>query len=483
MLINEILLESDSKLKSRIKKAIDKMDDSNQEQVQTLNRVKNVIYDSILQSTFKEGNIQSRCRPEAYEWFKSKLEAISVPLEDKVYLLKLMNDERYLIPEKVFQKNDNGNLLNYVNSKIKNNSAFKEMATSIWRFKIGGQGGMGPGELFLSLFSQNGKEGSGKKGGDVTVGDWKIELKQGGVVPPGDSGKKIVDKLNTNLKNIAEKEGFIDQLNIKTNRGTDSPNSLSSGWIPDFFKIYSKKNGEQKSKNIFKTYLIDLYGDDATSYVDIIFNNLGTSGVERLLAPMILSMYKKSHEWDSICFVDENFKFVNLTTFENIPNELKFSLKLKRGGDTNAVADGYMVVDFQNKQSTKSPKQVNKTTIRKSKNNLDIQKNQSTSSKNTDSDTSISTNKNVEPKRNERDTKMQEILTLMKTNPSDPLSVAIKRTINQNPTISQTEIIGDVADDLLSGVPLEQVISDRTSDENFYESIDQLSVIKRLISS
>jgi hypothetical protein len=357
----------------------------------------------------------------------------------------------------------------------------------LWKYKIGGQGGMGPGELFMSLFSKNGKEGEGKKGGDVTVGSWKIELKQGGVVPPGDTKNTgLVDKLNKNLLDIAKKENFSDRLDLKSSAGKDNPNNLSSGWIPQFFKTYTELHDESSSKKILTKYLTDLYGSSARAYADLTFDNLGKPGAERVLAPMILDMYKDSHEWDSICFVDENFKFINLVTFENIPNDLKFSLKLKRGGDTNAVADGYMVVGFNNdkkQSSTKNNKKIdNKSTIQTSKKNDGDVKN-----KNIPSD-----NKKIQPpvpektakqqaKDQVRDSKINDMINLIKTEPSNPLSVAIKKTIGMNPTINQLEIIGDVIDDMESGVSVDQIIADRSGPENFYESSMQLMGIKRLL--
>lgn len=480
MKITEVIQESESKLKSRVKRAIDKLDDSDVEQIQTLNHVKNVIYDSVLQKTFNESNIKSRCRPVAYEWFKAALERIGVPLEDKVYLVKLMGDERYLIPEETYQKNTNGNLLNHLNNKIRTNSAFKELASPLWKYKIGGQGGMGPGELFMSLFSKNAKEGEGKKGGDVTVGSWKMELKQGGVVPPGDTKNTgLVDKLNKNLLDIAKKENFLDRLDVKSSAGKDNPNSLSSGWIPQFFKTYTELHDESSSKKILTKYLTDLYGSSARTYVESTFDNLGKPGVERVLAPMILDMYKNSHGWDSICFVDENFKFINLVTFENIPKDLNFSLKLKRGGDTNAVADGYMVVGFNNDKkqlSTKNNKKIdNKSTAQTSKKN--------------DGDVK---NKKVQPsvpektvKQQEKDqirnSKINEILNLIKSEPNNELSIAIKKTIGMNPTISQLEIVGDIVDDMKSGASIDQIIADRSGPESFYESSKQLMKIKRLL--
>jgi hypothetical protein len=332
-----------------------------------------------------------------------------------------------------------------------------------------------------------GAKGEGKKGGDVTVGSWKIELKQGGVVPPGDTKNTgLVDKLNRNLLDIAKKENFLDRLDLKSAAGKDNPNNLSSGWIPQFFKAYTKLHDEQSSKKILTKYLTDLYGSSAQPYAESTFDNLGKPGAERVLAPMILSMYKDSHEWDSICFVDENFKFINLVSFENISNDLKFQLKLKRGGDTNAVADGYMIVGFnndKNQPSTKNNKKIdNKSSIQTSKKNDGEVKNKNISSDG---------NKKVQPpvpektadqeaKDQIRDSKINEILNLIRSEPNNALSIAIKKTIGMNPTINQLEIVGDVVDDLLSGVSVDQIIADRSGPENFYEWTIQLNDYKKL---
>lgn len=353
------IFEIDSRIKARIKKAIDKLDDSNPEDMKMLDYLKNNLFTKNLHSTLDTSDLHARVRGPAYEWFVSKLETLKVPLEHKVHLLKLMADPSNLIPASTFQNNLSGNILSYLGSRIKNNLAFKELVEPAWRFKIGGQGGMGPGEMFLILFSENGKEGSTKKGGDLEVGGgWTVELKNGGVIPPGDTGKRIVDSLNKNLLDIARTEGFFNQLNLKS-----GPN-FDGGWIPEFFKTYASIKGDAASKAEFSKYLNSLYEGIPPALVAQAYDNLGNPGTAKIIAPYIFEMYQKSHGWNSICLVDNDFKFINLVSFNTLPPEVKVTIKLKRGkgdvddiqagGDTNAVADGYALVGMGKAQVEKA---------------------------------------------------------------------------------------------------------------------------------
>jgi hypothetical protein len=332
-----------SKLKTRVKNAIDKLDDSDPRQQRVLVHVKNTIFDSVLQSVLASSGLQAKIGNQPFDWFKNILEVSKVPLEDKVHFVKLLSDPSNLMTDGVLKQNSEGSVLSFLSSKITSNNAFKATSEQIWNYKIGGQGGMGPAELFFIMFARDARKVSSKEGGDVAIGDWKVELKREGSVSPGSSSHRVVDRLNKDLLDVAVKEGFIDEV-FPGYSGGIPPTSLNGGWLPAFFDAYAKLHGKSASKSKFAEYLGLLYGDESSAYVDRVFDELGSPTAERALAPMILSMYKKNHAWDSICFVGEGFRMVNLVTFDNLPPSMTTSIKLKRGGDTQAVADGYMNV-------------------------------------------------------------------------------------------------------------------------------------------
>lgn len=350
----------DSKLKTRVKKAIDKLDDSDPTQRQTLVHVKNTIFDGVLQKTLEESKLKDKIGTTPYDWFKNILEVAKVPLEEKINFIKLISNPSNLMSDKIFTSNSEGTVLQYISTKISSNEAFKATADQIWNYKIGGQGGMGPAELFFVMFAKDARKVSSKEGGDVAVGNWKVELKREGSVSPGSSSHRVVDSLNDTLINTARKENLIDQI-MPEDTGKVPATSLNGGWLPEFFKVYAKVHGTAKSKAIFADYLNKLYGEGSSKYVDKVFNDLGTPQAERSLAPMILQMYKEIHKWDSICFVSDGFRMVNLVTFDNLPDSLTTSIKLKRGGDTQAVADGYMNVGLASSKKTPKSAPVQKT--------------------------------------------------------------------------------------------------------------------------
>ena len=357
-----LIYEIDAKLKHKIKSAIDKIDDD-----AVLNHVKSTVYDAVLQDTLKSSPIEEKIGAIPYVWFKHRLEASKTPLESKVHFVKLLSEPKNLLNGHLFHKNVQGNIVDHLSPKFKNNETFQDMALPIWRYKIGGQGGMGPAEMFFILFSDDATKVNSKEGGDVKFGEWKVELKKEGSVSPGSSNHRVVDSLNAHLIEIAKKEGIWDEIVPEGTQGTP-PVGLNGGWFPDFFKAYAHKFSKHKSKELFGDYLRKLYGDGTEHYLDRVYNALGTPNGERELGPMIIKKYQEIHKWDSICFVDDGFKFVNMSSFEHMPELLTTSIKLKRGGDTQAVADGYMNVGIaKEKKGGRGKKVSTPTTAPKSK--------------------------------------------------------------------------------------------------------------------
>ena len=332
---------NDSRLKKRIKGAIDKLDDSRPEDEKILQYLKSNLFVGNIQTALDTSSLKTKVRPAAYDWFVSTLETLKVPLEDKIHLLKLLENPANLIPAATYQSNSKTNLLSKIGAKIRANSAYQAIIGPLWKFKIGGPTGMGPGELALIIFSEDAQESRGKKGGDFTTGGWAVELKSGGVIPPGDSGKKVVDGLNNNLWAIAKKEGFYSNLTISTLNP-----SMEGGWFPEFFKFYSEIKGDKPAKALFYDYIKKVYDPITSKFANSVYDNLGKPGTNRMFAPMIFNMYKASHEWNSIVLTpgDENSEALIAVDAEGIPTDAKIRLVLRQEGNTYAVADGSMFI-------------------------------------------------------------------------------------------------------------------------------------------
>jgi len=336
----KILEVVDSKLKNRIKNAIDNLDDSNPDDQKLLHYLKSNLFSGNIPKALANSGLSKKVRYEAFNWWANLLENTKVPLEDKIYLIKLMSNPENLIPASAYHQNERGSLLTKLSPKITNNSAFKATIGPTWSFKIGGPTGMGPGELALILFSQNAKESSGKKGGDFEVDGWVVELKSGGAVPPGSSGKKVVDALNDNLEALSKKAGFYDQLDMSVLNP-----SFDGGWLPQFFQLYTQSAGLQRSHQLFTKYLKTIYEPIDQGLIDTMWSQLGQPGTNRLLIPLIFNMYKASHGWDALLFADKgNFNSMVVVDANGFPPDMKFKLVLRQKGNTYAVADGSFIV-------------------------------------------------------------------------------------------------------------------------------------------
>jgi hypothetical protein len=238
-----------NQLKKRVLRAIDNIDDD-EVLKNILQQMKGSIFQGNLKKALADSGIKERFssgHQKAYDWFAKELEHIKVPLEDKIHLLALLKDETNLIPSTVFTTSGSrGKLFDNLSPRIKNNSAFKLLKDPLMNFGIAGPTGMGPGEAALIILTQGAKESEGKKGGDFVIGDWKVEVKMGGAVPPGDSGQKVGDQEIKKLLDIAEKNG-ISHEDIGYKKGFLSP-SFERGWLPKFFQQYAGIKGDADSR-------------------------------------------------------------------------------------------------------------------------------------------------------------------------------------------------------------------------------------------
>jgi len=346
------------KLKSQIMRAIDNMPDDAPEVDNILQYIKGTLHQDNLDKFLEQSDIKYRITDaRAYNFFKTSLENLKLPLEQKINMLVLMKDRKNLISKDVFISNNEGSMLEDnggIGEKLKNNKVFQALSSPIWSFTIGGQGGMGPGELFLALFSggslQANKKGKDAQGGDVNIDGWAVEVKSGGVVSTHKGKYVIVDSLNSELKSLASQAGLTEKYPkfaiLLNSRKKGSGTSFESGWLPLFFKLYTDERGEAESLNVFSQYMKRLYEGISQDIIADMFENLGSSKATALLAPYIFNECQKAYKWNSVFVAGPNLSYCNLVTFEELPSGLRYTVKLKRGQDSNATADGYMVVSY-----------------------------------------------------------------------------------------------------------------------------------------
>ena len=372
------------KLKSKIMQGMNKLDLSDPANEKLLNNLKGVLFGDRLSSSPSDmkdrlSGYQEKILPsgkisqskteqdkkkkaeERGKWLDKEIKGLDgIPLEDK-YNFNVHVGRNHGINPDIFRKDSQGNLLDTIDKKLKKTQTFQEIKDILWGKKESGQSGMGPGELFIIALTDKAEKSGGANDPDIVIdGTYKVELKMGGIVPFGSGGSNnIIDKLNNDLIDNATKDGIIGHLgNIEYTdskaggKGALAPKgvSLVSGWFPQLFDQYKKQN-PYRGEQLFNNYFDKLYdGQIPTKIIKSLYINLGTDEAPRILAPAVFRQYQKDKGFDSLCVIDNKFNYVNMTkeqiqsdNFE-IPPKIGLTLKMIKGGDTNAVKDGYYVV-------------------------------------------------------------------------------------------------------------------------------------------
>jgi hypothetical protein len=386
MRLFEIVDPEISKLKSKIMRAMDKLDFSNPENEKLLYDLKTVLNRSNISSALSSSGMKDRIsnyqqkmlksgkpsqskdeqvkkqKAEAlWRWFEKELRGLEgIPDQDRINFMVHLKQGHGIDP-KIFKEPGNGNILDKINPKLRKTETFQAIKEIMWEKKKAGQGGMGPGELFIIALTSGAKKGGGANDPDIVIdGTYKIELKLGGIVPPGKGGSNnIIDRLNIDLINNATKDGIIGNLgkigyvdSTASGKKTKAPGGVSveNGWFPELFKQY-KQIDPQKAETLFNNYFNNLYsGKISKETIKSLYKKLGTPGAGRTLAPEVFREYQKDKDFDSLCVVDNNFNYVTMTKEQikskgfEVPSEVGLTLKLIKGGDTNAVKDGHYVI-------------------------------------------------------------------------------------------------------------------------------------------
>ena len=497
------------KRKRRVLKAISKMDPSNPEYDEIMNYLHNVVLGHHIPKELEKSGIKSRissyepkltkkgkisqsktekakeAKAQAmWDWFEKEITDLRGPsTEDKVMFSKLIQQGKDINPE-IFKKSGQGNLVSLIKPELQKNKTFQAMKQIMWDEKKAGQGGMGPGELFIIAFTSGARKGSDTNEPDIKIGDWKVELKLGGIVPPGGGGSNnIVDKLNVNLIKQAEQDGiYVKYKNVKS-KPVPGGVSVEKGWFPELFKQYQTID-KAKAKVLFDEYFDKLYDsriDKKT--IDKLYNNLGTPGAARLLAPEIFRMYQGAKGFDSICIVDKDFNYVNITAKDmedpgfKIPDKVGLQLKMVKGGDTNAVLDGHYIVAIgkvpEEEEGSGEDAEIEMPTD--DEDSIDLP-NQDTAGKDPKTQTQppqpkVDPRTEQENQENEARGKMQEKLRDL-NNPITPVYNQLQRD-----PMARKEIDDIIIDDILKGMS-DQEIAAELNDIYVKESLQRF---KRLI--
>jgi hypothetical protein len=246
--------------------------------------------------------------------------------EDGYEMLDMLSNKDYLIDN--FSINVKDNLLNYIHADLLANKTFMDILKPLAQHN--GKG-VGKGEYLLGIILKEYKILDGD--GDGNWGGKKNEV------------KSATTSTSSSLKPIKTRVDVIDKLNKKIFNNLEP---FSEAHVDNF-------KDHENLKDLYSTYFKSLYKQwkdtpEMNKLVkDLVENIKNVKLCETILGNQVMKWYKEIEGFETIFIINnENYDFVIIEDFENIPNNiLIFKPKMRRGGDSQAVPDGYVNIRFK----------------------------------------------------------------------------------------------------------------------------------------
>lgn len=269
----------------------------------------------------------------AAERFVNDFLAYSVYFETRAYgtvdeMLDLLEDESNLTDSSILKTNWCKNISELISPRLRCNDLFMKLFEVLLMNK--GKG-VGVGELVLPLILSN----------------YRFSNESDGIFY--DNGEKNFVEIKNNgaslkpVKTGVTEKGLVDQLNEKYFNGN------APGYLGE--KMFQKHVESVKDPELYRNYFQELYvgcdQDDLNDMVDEIKECYREKeSFCRAVGKFALKQYQKVDGWTNILYIDaDTMKIVNIADTTNIDElKLRFSPKLIRKKDTQAIADGYVNV-------------------------------------------------------------------------------------------------------------------------------------------
>jgi len=237
--------------------------------------------------------------------------------------LDILENDDILTNTDIFSTNFRKSIWDLVSEDLKSDIIFRLLFVDL--LGVNGKG-IGKGELVFPLIFSDylfSNEGDGYFCNKTK----RLELKvDGASLKPIKTG--VTDK------------GLVDKLNAKYFDG--NPPGYKSG------KLFEKHIQSVKDPKDYELYFKELYpGCDVSTLVsDAIKHYNNADKFNTAVGRFALKQYKKVDGWYNIVYIKEStLEVVNISDVNDIENlNLKFSPKLKRAKDSQAIADGYVNV-------------------------------------------------------------------------------------------------------------------------------------------
>lgn len=236
-------------------------------------------------------------------------------------MLDVLMDDSKLVGGDVFNQNFSLKFEQLYPKALEHNKAWKILMPSIVGFKGKGKG---VGEMYLALVVQG----------------WTIDRVDGKGDGKVAGGIRELKKNGASLKPVAKAIRIQDDLNRTVFEGH------RAGPVTKFSDhrewILTKKDGVA----VYKEYFGKLYpGRDVNKLAEDLYQANTGAEFNNIIGRQVLEWYKDVDHWDSLIIVDQDKETIaniaNVNNLSHLPN-LKFEWKSERGGDTQALTDGYV---------------------------------------------------------------------------------------------------------------------------------------------
>lgn len=238
--------------------------------------------------------------------------------------LSLLEDDSNLTDSSILNTNFRCKLSDLISVKLSGDDIFPKLFRDL--MQNNGKG-IGIGELALPLILSNYRFSTESDG--VFDGNNKVEIKKNG------ASLKPVPTNRT-------QKGLVDTLNKKYWEGTE-PGKVRKNDYNRHLSVVKKVGPEN-----YRPYFADLWpGCDTEPLSEQVVDKGAWKNPDRFnteVGKFALREYQKVDKWNNIIYIDMDTEtVVNVKDPEDIDSlGLKFSPKFKRGGDTQAMADGYV---------------------------------------------------------------------------------------------------------------------------------------------
>lgn len=252
----------------------------------------------------------------AHAWMAHSLEG------DGKEMLEILLDDEQLVGGEVFNSNFYLRFDEIYPAALKENKAWKHFMPALIGFKGKGKG---VGEMYLAMVIAGWTADRVAGKGDGSVAGGIRELKNNGAsLKPMLEALRIQDTLNSTIFE-GHRAGPVTKFENHFN------------WI--------------KTKNaveVYTNYFSQLYpGKDIKSMCAKLAKAQTGREFNNIIGTEVLRWYKEIDHWDSLIIIDQKKMMIaniaDLTDLSQFPN-IKFDWKSERGGDTQAISDGYVNV-------------------------------------------------------------------------------------------------------------------------------------------